>query len=652
MGDFLHYSSDRAGVTDLFTNAVRLAPAEKEDPRHWLGPVGHGPPEQLLTFLHEVTHHWCFSSDVGQALLFLAARADMNAHALSALSDDIDEHPSDDEHPGDDDPEGLWREYARDLGPLLRGLVGDPRSRLGSRLESARESLALAVHDDVTRIQVAQAVLRPLAEGLALFAEFDAISRPQSEAWSPLPYSLVLNFAGRERLARGPHVEPLRTLLIASGLLRQVRTSPMALSRKATVLGSSLAAGSGGYLLGYLTVKSLWRHLSTQDTRLLSETDLSLMYMRSFFYDDLGLAALLVQPPEGDAWLSARRIIDHVQERFMAFGEVREADVRAYEKNVLALGDHEWVSRPGLLRSAAQDERDVRLMKRVQEDIETSTAAEVFDFAVRFAIEQVNSIIARRTYLTACSVPVRVRDALEPPGALDVVWRDETILTFPAEDLVNVAPEPEPPSATTTDRSAPQLDIVLGTTLTSGEFLARGAVLHEGDRVMACSVTGVPDHQARFREDLVVGFSAREALFRQGRTLQKVAGAIVEKDELLRDYRDRVDGRLDSVVDELYRPTALWFAREGTDLDALANRMEERGLLSVWGSSRLLRGMTLLGLSAGLNPTVSFVAERFQEFGLALDDILREAERLWETEGFPPSAVRGGGPDGWVVSFF
>ncbi|MFG2022147.1 hypothetical protein [Streptomyces sp. NPDC048825] len=650
MGDFLHYSSDRAGITDLFTNAVRLCPPEREDPRHWLGPIGHGPPEQLLTFLHEVTHHWCFRSDVGQALLFLAARADMNAHALSALSDDIDERPN------NDVSDDLWGEFVRDLGPLLRAAVEDPRSRLGSRLESVRNDLGLAVHDDVIRIQVALALLRPLAEGLALFAEFDAISRIQSEVWSPLPYSVALNFAGRERLAQGPHVEPFNIMLIAGELLSRVRSSPLALSRKASMLGSPLKTGSpltrgsGGYLLGYLTVKSLWRHLLTQDFRLFAETDLSLMYMRSFFYDDLGLAALLVQPPISDCMLSTQRIIDHLQERITVFEGVRKADVRAYEEHVLSSGGADWVRRSGLLRSAAEDERDIRLMRRAREDIKSSAAAETFGFAASLAVERFNRIAPRRTYLTACSVPVRVTDAHDPPGALNVVWKELPILTIPAEDLVRETSE-ELTAVGGTDGSSLQLDIVLGTATARGDFLARGAVLCDGKRVMACSVSGLPEHQARIREEMVAGFRARDALLKESETLQKIAGRIVENDWGLRWNRDHVLGQLDNIVDQLYRPTALCFAREGTDLDALADRMDQRGLLSVLGSSTLLRNMTLLGLSAGLNAHESVVAEHFQELGLIFDDTLREAARLWETEGFPPRVVRSGGPDGWVMPF-
>jgi hypothetical protein len=121
----------------------------------------------------------------------------------------------------------------QDWGPFLRAVVGDPRPRLGARLKSVREDLGIAVHDDVIRIQAAMTLLRPLAEGLALFAEFDALSRTQSRAWSPLPIALVLNFAGPECLARGPHVEPFktsahtRTPLRASAGSRSRRTVPV-----------------------------------------------------------------------------------------------------------------------------------------------------------------------------------------------------------------------------------------------------------------------------------------------------------------------------------------------------------------------------------------------------------------------------------------
>ena len=87
---------------------------------------GHLPPAILPTFLHEFMHHWCFHSPVGQALAasFLEGR---QFAVVSSSCGDLD-HDSDD----------YWN----------------------------------AAHD-LLRFRVANALLRPFSEGMALFAEHD-----------------------------------------------------------------------------------------------------------------------------------------------------------------------------------------------------------------------------------------------------------------------------------------------------------------------------------------------------------------------------------------------------------------------------------------------------------------------------------------------
>lgn len=640
MGDVLHHSSDGAGLTDLFTNATQLGPTEREDPRNWLGPVAHGSAEQLLTYVHEATHHWCFRSVVGEALLFLAARADMNTQALLALGDD----PKDDRSPVDD-PEGalshLW-------GSVLPPLVRDPGPRLDSRVEEeVRSELSLAVHDDVIRIQLAQALLRPMAEGLACFAEFDAASRMNSRVWSPLPPGVVQNFAGRERRSQVPFLEPIRTLVIAEELLGRARSSSLALSRKFGVLGGPLANTANGYLPGYLAVKTLWRHLCGQDSRLVRETDLALMYMRSFFYDDLGLAAVLVAPPIPNYMISSQRILDYMGNRLICFENVRQSDIQAYEDGVLVSeSQQEWIHRPGLLRSPAEDEGDVHRVRSAGAGIRSSTAMEVFGFRAHSAFEMFQKIKKRRTYLTACSVPVQVETHSGQAGELTVLWQGEPVLTVSRDDLVQVQD-----AGADDDDQVPQLDILLGTSMANGDLVARGAVLTRGKRVIACVVWAPPDTRARVREQMVTDFETRDSLMQSSRSLQEVSQQVVEDSPGLQRNRDHALGQIDDLVDQFYRQAALNFAREDVDIDALAESMAQDGLLAVLGSPKLLREIARLGLYAGIDPARSSLAARFRALGLDLESTLRDASYCWETVGFPPRVLQSGGTDGLVLPF-
>jgi hypothetical protein len=79
-------SWDLSGATDPFSNVTRIVPQSDEDPRPWLGDVASGN-GHLLTFMHEATHNWCFTSAVVHAQLHLAARAEINATTLVVLGD-------------------------------------------------------------------------------------------------------------------------------------------------------------------------------------------------------------------------------------------------------------------------------------------------------------------------------------------------------------------------------------------------------------------------------------------------------------------------------------------------------------------------------------------------------------------------------------
>lgn len=114
--------------TDLFTNYMQLGPLTADaDPRPWLGHAT-APFAQLGPFLHEITHHWCFLTPVNTAIAQLTARARMN---LVQLSDDA----------------------AVSDSPFV---------------DAAATSAAIHL-------------LKPIHEGLALFAEFDASTRLDSK---------------------------------------------------------------------------------------------------------------------------------------------------------------------------------------------------------------------------------------------------------------------------------------------------------------------------------------------------------------------------------------------------------------------------------------------------------------------------------------
>jgi len=81
--------------------------------------------------------------------------------------------------------------------------------------------------------------------------------------------------------------------------LVSVRLAPLCFERKASLYAEPLENAHGSYLCGYFTVKNAWAAL-TRRYRELADTDLFLCFLRSYFFEDLGLVAHLLDPDTGD----------------------------------------------------------------------------------------------------------------------------------------------------------------------------------------------------------------------------------------------------------------------------------------------------------------------------------------------------------------
>ncbi|RDE49307.1 MAG: hypothetical protein DVS81_17370 [Candidatus Accumulibacter meliphilus] len=143
------------------------------------------------------------------------------------------------------------------------------------------------------RYDIVTTALRPLAEGIALYAEFDAspgtsraaISPPLSDAFSlfggSLPESLR---SGGETMANA-----------LDFLLFQERLNGATPKRRETVLSQALVDDKDGYLTGYWLVKNWRLHLIDKlGSDALFDTDFYLQFIANYFYGDLDLANLIV----------------------------------------------------------------------------------------------------------------------------------------------------------------------------------------------------------------------------------------------------------------------------------------------------------------------------------------------------------------------
>jgi hypothetical protein len=158
----------------------------------------------LPLFLHEATHSWCATSPVGNALAILNGRARQLAIAF---------------------------------------LANPQSSSLKERLESA-----LLRYDALTT------VLRPVAEGLALASELDA----KAPTMGARLYSAPMDWAAT--LAGHGIPEAIRSDFLNSKLTKS-RWSDEFIRKRADLLASTFDVAEGGYLLGYMSVKALFRQL-------------------------------------------------------------------------------------------------------------------------------------------------------------------------------------------------------------------------------------------------------------------------------------------------------------------------------------------------------------------------------------------------------
>src|SRR6266851_4000128 len=239
----IHCAQDRRAWTDLVTNLTVLTGVDLEKHLGNFVVSGRFPHSCLPGFLHELTHPWCFQPPVAAALALLRLRARRSA-LLTASGDKI------------------------------------------------RDDLRVA--EDVIRYETAVALLRPLSEGLALFAEFDVIPSPASRSM-PVPFNWVY------RSFTSPDEAELRDKFGFSlySLLWNMRTHDIYVDRKSNVLLDAMDAGSEGYLPGYLTVKNFWRLLNSR-SGLFNDSELYFSFMKQFIYDDYGLVRIILASDAAD----------------------------------------------------------------------------------------------------------------------------------------------------------------------------------------------------------------------------------------------------------------------------------------------------------------------------------------------------------------
>jgi hypothetical protein len=250
--------------TDAVTGASLLGGFNLVEYLEWITHRKTRINRSLTQFLHEATHHWCFDSLVGSAISQLLLRARRKA---------------------------LFAD-----GKVTNALVAD-----------------------VTRAMVAETLLHPLAEGLALFAEFD-IRPGRSTVESMSMTSTLICFGFNLKTERD------RSEMALQALLQTTRRSAEHLDRKAGIYALPFEC-KGGYLAGYLATKGLWASMAASAPKLL-DTDLFLAFLRSYVYDDAHLVLLLLES-DPEIEVVGTTVVNHMQERFRVLIECKTHELRS-----------------------------------------------------------------------------------------------------------------------------------------------------------------------------------------------------------------------------------------------------------------------------------------------------------------------------------
>lgn len=565
-GSDLHCSlGTEESFTDLVTNWVVIGGVDLSADLAGMVTGGRYPERYLPTFMHELTHHWCFQSPVGQALTALQMRARRNAILLRT---------------GGEEAESL------DSWELL---------------------------DDIVRYETAIALLRPLAEGIALFVEFDAVPG-NSRLMSRVMSTTAVSFIDRTSFLDGSGTDDLSGILLKR--LRVARLAPRYRERKADLLVQPLKVRGRGYLPGYLNIRNTWEGLLRRTgSDLLFDTDFFAAYLRCYIYDDHALCARLLDPSaelkatgsgEFDA---AQRISTHIQGRLIDLStKLTAGHLTEFEKSVV---DRREPTPPAsvILVDPDQDALGRQLLDKYAQSIAVEghpqTLREMLHQDEQWTIEQrhlmcIGSFRAHIEITTGGRVLARAPDHGVPDPTLPLL-SVAALPAIPAESgLGSVEYFLSPTHQFTV------LTVSLGSTLVASHSM---------------SPAFTEEHARRLR-----GYrTGRETAAAERALRREVVEATIARDRSLEVYFEHYLEQASAASDFIHGSRALAIAPAERERE-LSDLMAENGLLELLGGGiETVRAYAQLSLLAAMPVPREPVAELMSSLGSDLADLLLAA---------------------------
>lgn len=560
---------DGRSFTDPVMNWVLISGLKIDRHLANLLQAGKYPTRYLPDFLHELMHHWCFHSPVGMALALLQMRASRNAMLL---------------------------------------------------LDEATDPEATRIAEDLVRYETAISLMRPLAEGLALFAEFDA-APGDSSVLSITSTLFAASFSDR---SEADNLSPAESWENLGRLLAEHRTTNEFRERKANLLVQSFTARNGGYLPGYLLVKNIHRILINQTkSNKLFDRDLYLTYLRSFFYEDYAFVATLLDPDAVlDPWThyndSAQNISVYLQKRFaQLFVLTTRTEVDRFELAVSAGQEFAWQIPPDV--DPGLQELGRQRLQQMLAEIDFEGPADSTEKILR---RNDHWLLAQRDLMCIGSFPAPVEVNVHQRALVGEYKSDSTtdlripLCSLPALEGVAVG------------KGAGSTEFFLSAT---GRYSLQTVTLN--NQVVA--IHSLSDNFTDAVRKQVTGYWTSLENATELRKSRYAAIHRALKESTAEVYVEHYRENAARVADELYGSKALLFT-PSSHIDLCLQTLLGSGLYEILNKdSDLVRAVAYLSLVVAANPDRRAISEFLAEESLDLDELLDRISHSWESYGLP-----------------
>lgn len=572
--------SDRAS-TDLITNATVFSGIDLQQDIWRLFSGGGFPPDVLPAVLHESAHHWCFFTPVATTIALLQARSRIRC---------------------------------------LEWAFGKDDAIAGKALE------------DGLKYEVATMILRPLAEGIAQFFEYDVVPCAETPVASqPMSWAhdFLFGFLPGSKSSWGNSLWYV---------LDEMRRSDAMIRRKANLLVQPLKCSAGGYLLGYLNVKNLWRACRAKHGAFW-DADLFACLMRHYFYRDHGLVDLILnESADLTHWTGS--IVQYLCDRGNRL--YMQLDLKAAEKALIKQslkpgkttlhGDESFGidlgQSPPMGTSRRVADRGFRRLVNLFDSMKTSFSKTAFSDAADTARNILLMPFTYRHLLWLGQLKTKLRGSDD--GKVTVLVNDKQLIKV---DLLS--------SGTKIPDTA-----ILDLYVSVWDNFVGIVVSETGGKAIAALTLGTATEAAQ--ERFLKLYGDRQLAEDENKAYADIYMNLPLTAEFKTFHTFLLKWGEELVEQDFYRGGALMWVSEKWK-SAVPALMENNGILAVVGGDlQLLRSAAALSLAASLRMKPEDVASGFPVLKLSALAILEQLDQCTKKRGFPMVV---GEPGKWLSSF-